>query len=121
LTALWRVPNGELLSTPERRELVAHLAREAQAVAITKGLTLPFDDPLVAVAEICDASRTNHSSMLQDIERGRPTEIDSINGVIVEEGRRLGIPVSCNEMVWKLVRALGARCAGAMSQGMRSD
>jgi 2-dehydropantoate 2-reductase len=108
LTALWRVPNGELLSTPERREIVAHLAREAHSVAITKGLTSLLDDPLAAVAEICDVSGTNHSSMLQDIERGRPTEIDSINGVIVEEGRRLGVPVPYNEMVWKLVRAMQA-------------
>lgn len=108
LTALWRVSNGELLSTPERREIAAHLAREAHTVAITKGLAPPVDDPLAAVAEICDASQTNHSSMLQDIERGRPTEIDSINGVIVEEGRRLGVPAPYNEMVWKLVRAMQA-------------
>ena len=51
-------------------------------------------------------SAANHSSMLQDVERGRPTEIDSINGVIVAEGQRLGVPVPVNEAVWRLVRGL---------------
>jgi L-asparaginase len=48
--------------------------------------------------------------MLQDIERGRPTEIDSINGVIVGEGRRLGVPTPMNEAVW---RQLAARAQAA--------
>jgi 2-dehydropantoate 2-reductase len=105
LTALWRVPNGEIFASAERRELVTHLAREAHDVAIAKGLKLSFDDPVAAAAAICDASATNHSSMLQDIERGRPTEIDSINGVIVKEGLRLKIPTPYNRVVWELIRA----------------
>jgi 2-dehydropantoate 2-reductase len=106
LTALWRVPNGDLLHTRERRDLVAHLAREAHAVALARGVQPSFDDPVGAVAAICEASKTNHSSMLQDIERGRPTEIESINGVIVAEGERLGVPTPYNRVVLELVRAL---------------
>ena len=106
LTALWRVPNGELFATSERRELVSHLAHEAHAVAIAKGLKLSFDDPVSAVAAICEVSATNHSSMLQDIERGRSTEIDSINGVIVDEGRRLGVPTPYHRVIWELTRAV---------------
>jgi 2-dehydropantoate 2-reductase len=105
LTALWRVPNGELFAMSERRDLVSHLAHEAHAVALAKGLKLSFDDPVSAVAAICEVSATNHSSMLQDIERGRPTEIDSINGVIVDEGRRLGVPTPYNRVIWELTRA----------------
>jgi 2-dehydropantoate 2-reductase len=44
--------------------------------------------------------------MLQDVERGRPTEIDSLNGVIVTEGKRLGVPTPVNEVVWRLVRGV---------------
>jgi 2-dehydropantoate 2-reductase len=107
LTALWRVPNGELLATDERRALLGALVDEAAAVASALGVVLPFADPLAHTAKICQASAPNHSSMLQDIERGRPTEIDSINGIIATEGRRLGVPTPLNEMVWQLIRAMG--------------
>jgi 2-dehydropantoate 2-reductase len=43
---------------------------------------------------------------LQDIEHGRVTEIDSITGVIVTEGRRLGVSTPVNEVIWRLVRGL---------------
>lgn len=106
LTALWRVPNGELLATDERRALLRTLVDEAATVARARGVALPFADPLAHTAEICRASASNHSSMLQDVERGRPTEIDSINGIIAAEGKRLGVPTPLNEMVWRLVRAM---------------
>ncbi len=105
LTALWRVANGELFATAERRGLVAHLAHEAYGVAVAKGLKLSFDDPIAAVAAICEVSALNHSSMLQDMERDRPTEVDSINGVIVDEGCRLGVPTPYNRVIWELMRA----------------
>ena len=107
LTALWRVPNGELLATSERRSLLADLVAEAEAVARARGVILPQADPLAHTEHICRVSAANHSSMLQDIENGRPTEIDSINGVIVSEGRRLGVPVPLNEAVWRLVQGMG--------------
>ena len=71
-----------------------------------RGIILPLADPLAHTENICRASAANHSSMLQDVERGRPTEIDAINGVIVSEGRRLGVSAPMNEAVWRLVRGL---------------
>jgi len=106
LTALWRVPIGQLLTTPERRALLSALVDEAVAVALAHGINLPFDDPLAHTEKMCRANAAAHSSMLQDIERGRLTEIDSINGVIVAEGKRLGVPTPVNEAVWRLVRGL---------------
>jgi ketopantoate reductase len=44
--------------------------------------------------------------MLQDVERGRPTEIDSFNGIIISEGKTLGVHVGSNEVIWRLIRAL---------------
>ena len=108
LTALWRVPNGELLAGDDRLALLACLAGEAAAVAAARGVTLPFADAVARVIEVCRATAANHSSMLQDVERGRMTEIDSINGVIVAESGRLGLPAPANEIVWKLVRGLAS-------------
>jgi 2-dehydropantoate 2-reductase len=106
LTALWRVTNGELLIGEDRRRVLASVAREAAAVARGSGVELPFDDAVMQVESVCRSTAGNHSSMLQDIERGRPTEIDSINGVIVGLGSRLGIPTPFNEIVSMLVRGL---------------
>lgn len=107
LTALWRVPNGAVCVTEARRALLATLAEEAAAVTRALGVTLPFADPVAYVERVCRGTAANRSSMLQDIERGRPTEIDSITGVIVTEGQRLGVPTPVNEVVWRLVRAIG--------------
>lgn len=106
LTALWRVTNGGLLATPERRRLLAALACEAAAVAQARGVTLPFADPVAYVVSVCEATAANRSSMLQDVERGRPTEIDSISGIIAGEGARLGVPTPLTDAVWRLVAAL---------------
>lgn len=106
LSALWRVPNGELLATDGRRRLLAQLAQEAADVARARGVRALPEDPFAAVSAVCRATAANRSSMLQDVERGRPTEIDSINGVIVQIGRQLGVATPLNEAVWQLVRAL---------------
>ncbi|HEU4598597.1 MAG TPA: ketopantoate reductase C-terminal domain-containing protein, partial [Solirubrobacterales bacterium] len=42
-------------------------------------------------------------SMLQDVDRGRPTEIDALNGYVVAKGRELGIPTLLNEAIVRLV------------------
>ncbi len=106
LTALWRVPNGEVCATAARRALLAELAGEAAAVAQARGVTLPFADSAGYVQDVCRGTAANRSSMLQDVERGRPTEVDSITGVIVAEGQRLGVPTPVNEVVWRLVQGI---------------
>lgn len=106
LTALWRVPNGETLGTADRRAVLATLVREVAAVALADGIKLPVEDPIAHVESVCRSTAANRSSMLQDVERGRRTEIDSINGAIVAAGRRLGVPAPANELVWRLVRGI---------------
>jgi 2-dehydropantoate 2-reductase len=105
LTALLHVPNGELLQRPEARELMGLAAGEAAAVALAQGLHLPFADPIVAAEEVARRTAANHSSMYQDVQRGRPTEIDAICGAVVQAGERLGVPTSVNRTLWLLVRA----------------
>jgi 2-dehydropantoate 2-reductase len=106
LTALLRVPNGELLTRPEARELMGLAAAEAAAVGIAQGLRLPFTDPVAAAEDVARRTAANHSSMYQDVQRGRPTEIDAICGAVVQAGQRLGVPTSFNRTLWLLVRAV---------------
>jgi 2-dehydropantoate 2-reductase len=109
LTALLRVPNGELLARPEARELMGLAAAEAAAVGAAQGLHLPFDDAVAAAEDVARRTSANHSSMFQDVQRGRPTEIDAICGAVVQAGQRIGIPTPVNRMLWLLVRAAGKR------------
>jgi 2-dehydropantoate 2-reductase len=58
------------------------------------------------VRGVARLTATNKSSMLQDVLRGAPTEVDYINGAVVTEGHRLGIHTAVNEVLWRLVRAI---------------
>jgi 2-dehydropantoate 2-reductase len=106
LTALLRVPNGQLLERPAARTVMASLAREAATVARKQGVWLPFKDPVGAAEEVVRKTAANYSSMLQDVKRGAPTEIDSICGAVVREGKHRGVPTPVNWAVWNLVRAV---------------
>ena len=106
LTALLKVPNGELLERPAARELMCALAQEAASVASAEKANLPFRDPVAFVEEVARKTAGNHSSMLQDIQRGAPTEIDAICGAVVRAGQRHHIPTPINYACWQLVLAL---------------
>ncbi len=106
LSALVRVTNGELLNRPTARSTMMTLAREAAAVAAAQGLRLPYDDPISMVEETALRTAANRSSMLQDVERGMPTEIDAICGAIVRAGDQAEVPTPVNYLVWQLVKAL---------------
>ena len=106
LTALLRVKNGELLKRPFAREVMKALAREAAQIARAENIALPFDDPVARAEDVAHRTAANTSSMLQDVLRGAPTEIDAICGAVVRtaEKNRIGAPV--NWTCWQLVKAL---------------
>ncbi|HVO10008.1 MAG TPA: 2-dehydropantoate 2-reductase [Vicinamibacteria bacterium] len=108
LTALHRLPNGALLEDAQLRAELGRAAREVGAVAEACGIRLPRDAGQAAL-EICRATAGNRSSMLQDVERGAPTEIDALNGAVAREGRRLGVPTPVNDHLFAAVRALEGR------------
>ena len=106
LTAILRVPNGALVESEETIGLMKAAALEAAAVATAQGITLAFPDPVERVKQVATMTATNHSSMLQDVLGKRPTEIDAINGKIVEQGQALGISTPINTLLTSLMRAI---------------
>lgn len=106
LTALLKIPNGELLERPSARALMGALASEAANVAAAEKIQLPFDDAIKAVEDVAHKTAANHSSMLQDVLRGAPTEIDAICGAIVKTAEKHHMHAPTNWMCWQLVKAL---------------
>lgn len=106
LTALLRVPNGELLHRPQATYLMERAAEEGAWVAQAAGIPLPFASPAERVRDVARATASNHSSMFQDILRGARTEVDAINGAVARVGAQRGVPTPVNETLWRLVSAL---------------
>ena len=105
LTAIHRCPNGELLESDDTLNTLAAAVKEGEAVARAMGIQVP-DDPLAMTVDVCKKTARNLSSMLQDINNKKPTEIDSINGEIVAAGRKFGIPVSVNEELVQRIKEI---------------
>jgi 2-dehydropantoate 2-reductase len=106
LTALLRIPNGELLARPIIRKMMASLASETAEVAAAEHVHLPFSNPVSAVEDVARKTAKNHSSMFQDVRRGAPTEIDAICGAVTKRAEFHGIDTPYNRTCWQLVRAL---------------
>eukprot|EP01117_Protostelium_nocturnum_P015129 TRINITY_DN5833_c0_g1_i1.p1 TRINITY_DN5833_c0_g1~~TRINITY_DN5833_c0_g1_i1.p1 ORF type:complete len:730 (+),score=268.81 TRINITY_DN5833_c0_g1_i1:211-2400(+) len=107
LTALLRVKNGELAKNLGVRGVLGETVKEGIEVAHSKGIHLPYGrDAELAVETVLSVARAtgeNMSSMLVDVMRGSPTEIDAINGAIVREGDKLGISVRTNRILCDLM------------------
>jgi len=106
LSAILRLPNGALLENPSRRLLLGEVAQETARVAQAKGINLPFDDPRLAAETVAQRTASNRSSMLQDVLRGAPTEIESISGAIHRLGQELSVSTPYNTSLYWLVKSI---------------
>lgn len=106
LTALTRLHNGYLLKIPWLTRLLENTCQECIAVAQKAGIDLHGCDIIEKTKNVARLTAENKSSMLQDMERGRKTEIDSINGRIVEVGRKHGVETPINSVLVALVKGI---------------
>jgi 2-dehydropantoate 2-reductase len=105
LAALLGLKNGQLLDYPETLRLMGALVFEAIEVAKRKGIQIE-ESPIDRVKTVIEATRENRCSMGQDLDFKRKTEIDAINGAIVREADKIGIPVPCNQMMTDLIKVI---------------
>ncbi|HIH02477.1 MAG TPA: ketopantoate reductase family protein [Methanoregulaceae archaeon] len=107
LGALMNVPYGRL-TEPHAWAIIEAIVTEVYAVACAEGVALAWPDPASYLAFLASmqlpSTASHHSSMLQDLARGRPTEIDFLNGAITAIGTRHGVPVPVNACIAHLVR-----------------
>ncbi len=106
LTALTRLTNGYLLRIPILTNLLEDTCSECIKVAEAAKIDLLGCDVIEKTKNVAKLTSENRSSMLQDIERGRRTEIDSINGAIVEVGKEHGVKTPVNSFLVALVKGI---------------
>jgi 2-dehydropantoate 2-reductase len=106
LSAISRLPYGRLRRAEGVEATMRAVVAECEAVAAACGVALP--DPWPAVERIAATMPGQFSSTAQDLMRGKPSEIDHLNGFVVREGRRCGVATPVNLTLHTLVKLLEA-------------
>lgn len=108
LTALLECTNGQLLERPAALELMDAAAVETARIAQASGVTLPYpvEQAHLQARRVAELTATNISSMLTDVRRGRPTEIEAINGAVDRVATNLGLAAPVNRTLYLLIKAL---------------
>lgn len=108
LGAILEVPYGRLAENPHTKDLMDSIIGEIFAVLDAHGQETPWPDAEAYreafYGQMVPPTALHHASMLQDIQRGRKTEIAALNGAVVELGQRYGIDTPVNEVVVKILR-----------------
>ncbi|MBN9356014.1 MAG: 2-dehydropantoate 2-reductase [Herbaspirillum huttiense] len=108
LSAITQLPYGKLVEGVGVLEVMGHLVSECKAVAAAEGVTLAGDVD-VAIRKIIETMPTQFSSTAQDVARGKPSEIDHLNGYIVRRGQAHGIATPVNLTVHALVKLIESK------------
>lgn len=104
--ALTGLTNGQLIERPSLRKMMEAAVNEALEVVRVKQINVSDRDYVDLMYSVAKKTYNNKNSMLQDILKGKPTEIDFINGRIVEFGKKLGVEVFTNEFLTVLIKGL---------------
>jgi 2-dehydropantoate 2-reductase len=104
IASLAEVKNGKLRN-PELNEKVREICEESENIAKKKGIKLPLN-PWKEINSIIEKTSENKCSMLQDLENGQKTEIDSINGELIKIARELSIIPVENQQVFSEIKKI---------------
>ena len=108
ISALGHARYGQIAQNSDAKLLMQHIVDEVLAVAHGGGVVLPGirdrESGMAAALEIATQMAGALSSTAQDLDRGRPTEIDALNGCIARLGARLGVPTPVNHALFTLVK-----------------
>lgn len=106
ISAIGQIEYGKMYTIPQVKEVIEGITKEFILIAAKEGVDWSFDEAMKANDKIFNTMPTQKSSTAQDLARGRLSEIDHLNGYIVECGKKHGIPVPFNETVYALVKMI---------------
>ena len=104
ISAVAHATYGEAAAHPDSREVIRHLVSECVVVARASGVALPAVDYVQLVWKFAEQIGAVYASTSQDLERGKRTEIDALNGFVVRRGAELGVPTPVNQTLLALVK-----------------
>ena len=110
VSAITQLPYGRTVVGVGVQDLMRDVVAECLAVAEAEGVQFS-SDVHAAVAQLAGSMPSQFSSTAQDLTRGKPTEIDYLNGLIVQRGKALGIATPANRVLWALVKLLEGKNA----------
>jgi 2-dehydropantoate 2-reductase len=103
VAGLLHLMSHELVAFDGTKSLMAAILKEVVAVAKAQGIALDYDERWAAITGLLEKAIGGKASMLQDVDAKRQTEIEVINGAIVDAGKRTGVATPVNEtMVWMI-------------------
>jgi len=108
LSAIAQLPYGKMIEGPGIREVMRDVVEETLALARASGVAMA-PDMLERTYRIAEAMPTQFSSTAQDLARGKPTEIEHLNGFVARRGAALGVPTPANRALTALVRLLESK------------
>lgn len=108
LTAITGQKNGLVLENPNLEMTLEAICEEAVQVANAHGVDISVEEAIEQTKEVAKLTSDNKSSMLQDIEGGKRTEIDSICGAIVKLGMEKNVPTPVNSSLMAVVKGIEA-------------
>jgi len=110
VSAIAQLPYGQTVAGAGITDVMRDVVAECLAVAQAEGVQVA-GDVHAAVANLAGSMPNQSSSTAQDLARGKPTEIDYLNGLIVRRGQALGVATPANRVLWALVKLLEAKNA----------
>ncbi|MDH4093879.1 MAG: ketopantoate reductase family protein [Betaproteobacteria bacterium] len=108
LSAITQLPYGKMIEGAAIRDVMRDVVEETLALATASGVAMA-PGMLERTYQIAEAMPTQFSSTAQDLTRGKPTEIEHLNGFVMRRGAALGVPTPVNRTLYALVRLLEAK------------
>jgi 2-dehydropantoate 2-reductase len=108
LTGFLGCKNGYLLENPLLEKIVESVCMESSGIASSNGILISASDMQSSTKKVINETAENFSSMLQSIQQGKKTEIDSINGVLIRLGTEQNIETPSNQILYELIISLSA-------------
>ncbi|MEO6016653.1 MAG: ketopantoate reductase C-terminal domain-containing protein, partial [Polaromonas sp.] len=116
VSAITQLPYGKTAAGEGIQSVMRDVVAECVAVAQAEGVQLP-ENLDVAIRKIAETMPNQFSSTAQDLARGKRSEIDYLNGLVVQRGEALGIATPANRVLWALVKLLETKASPAVAAG----